>query len=234
MIELWLVFVTGVLSSLHCFGMCGPIVLAYSMSGGSPEDGPARAGVFKLHAAYNGGRIISYSLMGAVAGLIGMAFSSMKVVGEWVSTVGGGLMILAGILLLGIVPVPQGIAEYFKSSRSAKLFGALLRSPSVFSKLALGLLTPLLPCGILYAMALRAAASQDVLNGALIMALFALGMAPALALVGSLSSLFSGRIRKGAEQLAAIAVIVLGVTLMLRGLGVPYLSWFTGGGSSGC
>ena len=62
MSDLWLVFVAGLLASFHCVGMCGPIVLAYSLSGGATAAGqPAGAGLWGLHLAYNGGRFVSYS-----------------------------------------------------------------------------------------------------------------------------------------------------------------------------
>lgn len=221
MIDYSLILITGLLSSLHCIGMCGPIVLAYSVTSGGPK------GAWTLHAAYNGGRVVSYTLLGAAVGLAGMAFTSLETVGEYVSVTGGGLMILAGVLLLGLLPVPASFTRWFK--RPSGLLSRLFRSKTASSKLALGLLTPLLPCGILYAMLIKAATAHSVLGGALTMLLFALGMAPALMLMGSFSSIFSGRVRKGAEQLAAAAVILMGVILVLRGLHVPYLSWFSAG-----
>jgi len=223
-IDYSLIFVTGLLSSLHCIGMCGPIVLAYSLSSGGPK------GAWPLHAAYNGGRIISYTLLGAAVGLAGQAFTSLETVGEYVSIAGGGLMVVAGIFLLGLIPVPESFTRWFK--RPSGLLSGLFRSTSTYSKLTLGLLTPLLPCGILYAMAIKAATAHSVLGGALTMALFALGMVPALMLMGSFSTIFSARVRKGAEQMAAAAVILMGVILVLRGLDVPYLSWLSAGESS--
>jgi len=232
-IDLSLVFVTGLLASLHCIGMCGPIVLAYSVAGDAPPGGRVMKRTIGLHVAYNGGRIASYAALGAVAGLAGMALSSVQTVGEYVSIVGGAVMIAAGILLLGVVPLPALLTRGWVARGALRLHALLLRSPTFKSKLALGLLTPLLPCGVLYAMAVKAATTQAVGRGALVMALFAVGMTPALAALGSLSSLFSATLRRGAEWLAAGTVILLGTMLLLRGLGVPYLSWLPLGGP-GC
>lgn len=232
MTDLWLVFITGLLASFHCVGMCGPIVLAYTMSaGGAGAEKPSGFSLFGLHLAYNGGRIISYGLIGALAGLLGMVFSWVQVVGEYVSVVGGVVMILAGLALLGLLPLPRSFSSGVAGRGVAKLHGALLRTRSLGSKMLLGLLTPLLPCGILWAMVIKAAATHDTLEGALTMVLFAVGMAPALVLVGGLSSFFSARVRKNAERLAAVTVILMGVFLILRGLHVPYLSWLGMGGS---
>jgi len=228
-IDLSLVFVTGLLSSLHCVGMCGPIVLAYSLAGDVPRSS-ARFGGVAIHAAYNSGRILSYALLGAVAGLAGMAFSFVRTAGEYVSIVGGVIMIAAGLALLGLWPAKSDNKAGFMVKGLARVHSALLRSPTVGSKMALGLLTPLLPCGILYAMVVKAAATQSLGYGALTMGLFAVGMSPALMLMGSLSSFFTPKARKRAEQLAAVTVIFLGIMLLLRGFGVPYLSWLSLGG----
>jgi len=236
LIDLSLVFLTGVLSSLHCIGMCGPIVLAYSIAGNRAGGSRAAAGVLGLHGAYNGGRLISYSVLGAIAGFAGMIFGSLRVIGDYVSLVGGVLLILSGIALLKVIPVPARLTSGLAGTGVAKVHGALLRSRSFRSKLALGLLTPLLPCGVLYAVVVKAAATASVWTGALTMALFALGMAPALVLVGSLSSIFSAKARKSAERLAAVTVILMGIVLLLRGLHVPYLSWLNlgHGGEGAC
>jgi len=232
--DLWLVFIAGLLASFHCVGMCGPIVLAYSLSGGgSTKAGPAGIGLWGLHLAYNGGRFVSYALIGAVAGLLGMVFSWIQVVGEYVSLVGGVLMILAGLALLGLLPMPRAFAAGAAGRGLRTIHGALLQSRTLGSKLLLGLLTPLLPCGILWAMVVKAAATENTVQGALTMGLFALGMAPALVLVGGVSSLVSVRVRKNAERLAAVTVILMGVFLVLRGLHVPYLSWMGGGAHGG-
>lgn len=236
MVDLSLVLVAGLLASLHCVGMCGPIVLAYSMAGGG--SGPSATRTLGMHAAYNVGRVLSYSLLGALAGMVGMAFQSIQTIGEYVSVVGGALMIVAGAALLGILPLPSAFATGAAGTRVGKSFGGFLRSSGLGSKLALGILTPLLPCGVLYAMVLRAAATRHAGWGALVMAVFAVGMAPALMLMGGVSSMISARVRRGAERLAAVTVILMGVILVLRGLRVPYLSWLGfglgGDGSASC
>ena len=226
MIDYGLVFITGLLASLHCVGMCGPIVLAYSTFGGAGN----RAGMFTLHAAYNGGRILSYTLMGAVVGLAGTALGSLKVTGEYVSIIGGAAMILFGFGMLGLVFYPGQNTSGGPSGIIRKFYGALLKKNTMGSKISLGFLTPLLPCGMLYAMFIKAMAAGTAARGAITMAVFGIGMAPSLILIGSLSSVLSTRMRRGAEQLAAVTIILMGVILIMRGLHVPYLAWLTGAG----
>jgi hypothetical protein len=227
MIEYGLIFMAGLLASMHCLGMCGPIVLAYSVAGkGEREKGGV--GEWKLHAAYNGGRIFSYALLGALAGLAGLTFSSLNVVTEAVAIVAGVIMLLAGLSMFGLLPLPTQLLSKDASSVLRQLHRALLLKRTFTSKFSLGLLTPLLPCGILYAMFAKAATVGSIAGGAITMAVFGAGMAPALGLMGSFSSFFSLRRRKGAQQLAAATIALMGVILILRGLHLPYLAWLAG------
>lgn len=229
MIDYGLIFLTGLLTSLHCLGMCGPIVLAYAANSNGAAQANGNSAAFKLHAAYNAGRIMSYVLLGVLAGLLGIALGAMlNKVAEIVAIAGGVIMIIAGLGMLGFIPLPSFLVTGKAGSVLRKIHGALLRRRSLASKFALGLLTPLLPCGILYAMFAKASTSGSIANGALTMATFGIGIVPALLLMGSLSSLLSLRLRKGAEQLAAFAIIFMGVILVLRGFHVPYLSWLSG------
>jgi uncharacterized protein len=222
-IDYGLTFLTGLLSSMHCAGMCGIIVLAYSSQKVAAQ---GSAGSWQLHAAYNGGRILSYAVLGGVMGLAGMALATVEDIAPYVSLVGGIVMVIGGIAMLGIVPLPPTIT--LGGSGIKKLYTPLLLGTSAKSKLALGLLTPFLPCGVLYAMVVKAATSGSVVHGALTMATFGAGMAPVLMILGSLSSFVSARFRKGAEKFAAITIILMGVILILRGLHVPYLGMLAG------
>jgi sulfite exporter TauE/SafE len=225
MIDYGLIFLTGVFASLHCIGMCGAVVLAYSTQPASVSGSNSN---FSLHTAYNSGRILSYALLGALVGIAGMLMSWVQNAGEYFSIVGGGIMIVAGFAMLGLIPIPSSISLFGSSKIISQQHGQLLRKRTITSKLALGFLTPLLPCGILYAMLAKAASAGNALNGALTMGIFAIGMAPSLMLLGSVSSFFTARMRKGAEQLAAVMIIVMGLVLIARGFHLPYLGWLVG------
>lgn len=225
MIEYGLILLTGALTSLHCVGMCGAIVLAYSIQPVTENISTRKQNGFLLHTAYNGGRILSYAVLGAVAGIIGMTFSWIEQIGQYVSVIGGVIMIISGLALLGFIPITTRIS--LGSSIFRKLQASLLHKRTFHSKLLLGFLTPLLPCGILYAMLAKATATGNAINGAITMSLFGIGMSPSLIFFGSMSSFFSSRVRRGAEQLAAAAVIIMGIILVLRGLHIPFLSLFS-------
>jgi sulfite exporter TauE/SafE len=159
-----------------------------------------------------------------------MTLSDFEKVGEVVSIISGIIMILAGLAMLGLVPLPTRLSLSGNSVAVNRLHGALIREKSFLSKFSLGFLTPLLPCGLLYAMLAKAAASGSVVHGALTMAVFGIGMAPSLMLLGGFTSFFSARLRKGAETVAAVTVMLMGVILVLRGLHVPFASFIPMGG----
>jgi sulfite exporter TauE/SafE len=229
MIDYGLIFVTGLFTSLHCIGMCGAIVLAYSTT---PLRTSAASG-FRFHVAYNGGRVLSYALLGAIVGMVGMTLSGFERVAEIVAIVSGAIMIVAGLAMIGVLPIPTTLSLDGNRLGIGKLHGTLMRGSSFGSKFSLGFLTPFLPCGILYAMLAKAATAGSAVNGALTMGVFGLGMAPSLMMLGGVSSFFSAKMRKGAEMLAAVTIIVMGVILVLRGLHVPFLSFVPMGSVGG-
>lgn len=241
-----LILTAGFFASLHCVGMCGAIVIAYSsqFNGSTPGGlmvsagldgggGAARLkavsmGTLPLHLVYNAGRVLSYTALGAGMGLIGGMLVSFKNASAYVSVFSGGLMIIGGIVMLKVIPMPS-IKVIDRLGRVAsKTFGKLIRAQTLNSKFSLGMLTPLFPCGILYAMLFKAGASGNIIHGAITMLLFGIGMVPALVLTGTASSLLSARFRAIGDKVAAVTIILMGIILLLRGLGIPFLSIFGG------
>jgi sulfite exporter TauE/SafE len=227
LIDFGLVLMTGLFASLHCVGMCGPIVLAYSAVGSVGVQAQSRANLLTSHLAWNGGRILSYMALGVVAGSIGAAVASRGTFGSAVSLAGGFLMVLFGLLMLGL---SSGVFSGSVPASVRRFWGTLLKKKSVTSRACIGCLTPLLPCGVLYAMVVKAGTTESALGGGLTMGLFGLGMAPSLVLMGSVSSVVSAKFRKHAEKLAAAMIILMGVMLMLRGL---HISLFPMAGGHG-
>ena len=162
---LWTALLLGLVGSLHCAGMCGPLALAL------PTTGNARATFVLGRVAYNVGRILTYCLLGAAFGLIGqtLAFAGFQ---RWVS-IAAGLAILLGLLVFSrstvSLPVARGVT-WIKSG-----LGALLRRRSLASVFSLGVLNGLLPCGLVYAACAGAVATGDLLSGVEYMAAFGFG-----------------------------------------------------------
>jgi sulfite exporter TauE/SafE len=110
-----------------------------------------------------------------------------------------------------------------------KTYGALLASPTIESKFYIGFLTPLLPCGLLYSAFIIAAASGSAVNGVMTMALFGIGIIPSLVIVGFVSTFFRFRLRTWGDKLAAVTIMLMGIMMVMRGLGLP-LPWMMMGG----
>jgi uncharacterized protein len=231
--DLTLIFLTGFFGSMHCVGMCGAIVAAYSTQDQFRGGGIAGKWnpLFK-HLAYNFGRVLSYVFVGAILGAVGGGFSGLQSIGAGFSTVAGVLLIAAGVWMLRIVPwmgfkreLPIIVnKKSFLLNLYSKTYGILLTSPTIESKFYIGFLTPLLPCGLLYSAFLIAAASGSALNGALTMALFGIGIVPSLVIVGFVSTFFRFRLRTWGDKLAAVTIVLMGIMMVMRGLGLP-LPW---------
>ena len=228
--DIALIFLTGFFGSMHCVGMCGAIVAAYSTQENFQNRSVGRKwNPFLKHLAYNFGRVLSYVFVGALLGAFGGGFSGLKSAGEWFSTVVGIVLIVSGIGMLRIFPwmgFKRKIAftsenKPFLLNIYTKTYGMLLSSSTVESKFYIGLLTPLLPCGLLYSMFVMAAVSGSLVNGAVTMALFGSGIVPSLVIVGFVSTFFRFRLRLLGDKFAAIMIVAMGIILMLRGLGIP-------------
>lgn len=201
----------GVVSSLHCAQMCGPIVLAYSMGGRGTPLG---------HLGYNAGRIATYSLLGAAAGAAGHAMGFVgKLAGiqQTAFIVSGVLMVIAGLVMSGFAP-NQSLIQIKGASLVSRAIGQLMMSRGVSRKIALGLIMGFLPCGLLYAALLKAASTGSATAGAASMAAFGLGTAGTLLALGIFSSTIAARMGRWSNALASFSVMAMGVVLVWRGL----------------
>lgn len=218
---------------MHCVGMCGAIVMGYSTQ--SDLIGTRLGTGLAAHAAYNGGRVLSYTLLGGIFGLLGSGITILRGIGEWFSMLMGVLMVIWGISLLKIIPAFSSQAELrlgeeprnFFFGLYRRLFGGLVGRPGLESKFYVGFLTPLLPCGLLYSMFIKAAGSASMIHGAVIMFLFGIGIVPALTITGLAGSYFGHRLRVWGDKLAAGMILLMGAVMIARALGIPFP--FTGG-----
>ncbi len=171
-------FLVGFLGGAHCVGMCGGIVAAMSLQGGVRQP-------FVFHLGYNLGRILSYTLAGAVAGLIGSAaFLSERLlpVQHGLYVLAQGVLILLGLYLAGLnraVLVLERAGGALWSRLQPRL-GRLLPIRSPTQALLAGGLWGWLPCGLTYSVLVSALASGGALQGAGLMFAFGLGTLPNL------------------------------------------------------
>jgi sulfite exporter TauE/SafE len=215
----YLAFTTGLLGGFgHCIGMCGPIVASFAWKQQSSAGASTQAQL-ALHLLYHAGRVMTYSLVGAVMGLSG---SFVNVAGRIagaqniVALVAGIMMVLMGLSIAGLW---RG-ASWLDGHNSAVLSAArkVLASPSSGRYFLLGLVLGLLPCGLSYTVFIAAAGTGGMLPGAMIALLFGLGTMPAVLLFGTLIASFSATLRGRIYRAGGVAIIVMGIVFILRGV----------------
>ncbi len=217
-LEFSLVFTLGLMSGMHCLGMCGPIVLAYSL----PLE---KQRAWRAHLSYNAGRILTYMFLGALAGAAG---GGLGVLGRMAGLAtgarifAGAAMIVAAVCMVSLGP-SSGLITIRKggiAGRFTRAAGKLLLAPR--EKFTLGLLLGFLPCGLIYAALLKAMESAGALSGALTMLAFGLGTAVSLLAAGAASSLAALRLGRWSNRLAAASIAVAGAVLLWCGLRAPH------------
>jgi len=224
-LEFGVMFMLGLVSSLHCVQMCGPIVLSYSVALGdlkkAASSGSPVAPLLANHVAYNAGRILTYSVLGAVAGVAGGTLGLLgRLAGltHVLAIVSGGLMIVVGISMLGVIPASLLGSSLFRIPSSfLRRAGKLLSAPGSGNRFALGLALGFLPCGLIYAALFKAMATGSPIAGAASMLAFGLGTAGSLVALGMFSSAIRMRLNRFGSQLAAAAITLMGLLLVWRG-----------------
>ena len=223
--------VAGLAGSLHCIGMCGPILMGFAqaLGAGAGAEGtgndagrPRRfVGDFAL---YHAGRIWTYAMLGFIAGLLGQGVRHGSAIMGWQQFVGAAIgvgFVGVGLALLGVLPGlgPEAAAGCgFKRFGGRAWFKALLRHRSVTSRLLLGAIMGLLPCGLVYAMLAVVATMPTPVHSAVGMVVFGLGTLPSLTAVLATSHLLPSRWRVHGTRLAALFVIVSGMWIGARSL----------------
>ena len=210
----------GLIGSFHCIGMCGPIVVALPLKKHNL--------ISKISGAvlYNSGRLITYSILGILFGLLGQGIH-MAGFQQWTSILLGAAMIIS-VLFPFVFREKITIGNLFTgfSARLITRLRKLFTDRSYFSLLMIGLLNGLLPCGLVYVAIAGAIGSGTVLNGAIFMMLFGIGTIPLLLVATLASDAIGQRVRSKMQKVVPYFVFLLGVLFILRGmsLGIPFIS----------
>ncbi|MGB2713065.1 MAG: sulfite exporter TauE/SafE family protein [Vicinamibacterales bacterium] len=203
----------GIGGSLHCAGMCGPLVLTLGRRQcGSRRDRVRHAALYQL------GRVLTYVALGFMTGLIGGALTA-RGFGRVIAVAAGILLILAA--LRSIRPVPLGRLPRIGASVGARACGAAARwsrAHPAAGPLATGAANGLLPCGLVYAAVAAAAAFGEISDAALLMAGFAVGTLPALTAVSISASAIPPALRLRLRPLMPVVLALAGVMLLARGI----------------
>ena len=199
-------FTIGVLTSLHCVGMCGGIMMSQSITSQMvPEKNKFKPGLM-----YNLGRLISYTILGGIVGGIGEVFTLSFGAQGLIAIIAGIFMVIMGLNLYGFkafrkfsVKLPWNGCNSQKKSRNP---------------LIVGLLNGFMPCGPLQTMQLYALASGSVIAGATSMFFFALGTIPLMLGFGVIANLLSQKNSNRLVKYSGAIIIVLGIIMANRGL----------------
>jgi hypothetical protein len=209
-----LAFVTGLLGSGHCVGMCGALVCGFFIKAAEGGAGPS------AYAAYHGARIGVYTLVGAIAALAGVALISTGLLGKLqgiLQILAGVLVILLGLEVMGVLRTRLAVG--FAPARwLRRVFARAASSGSLAGAGLGGLVNGLMPCALTLAMAVKATAAGSAPAGAGLMLAFGLGTLPSMLLVTVVFARLGARVRGHLLKGAAVVVILMGISTLYQGV----------------
>lgn len=214
--EFGIAFALGLIGSLHCAFMCGPLMLALPAAPG----GATRFVIGRL--AYQLGRVTTYAALGLVAGVAGKSF--FVIGAQRGLSIALGAAILAGFFAASKFGASAPVARLVFVLKT--VMSAQLQRRGLWAQALLGMLNGLLPCGLVY-VALAGAVTQGAPGkGIIYMAVFGLGTLPMMLAAGFAGRAFPATLRLKLRALMPVGVCVLAALLILRGLalGIPYIS----------
>ena len=217
---LYSAFIFGLISSLHCIGMCGPIALMI------PVDRTNQTKKAIQIITYHLGRLSAYACIGFIFGLVGKGF--------FLAGIQQRLSIFIGVAMIITILTPERVLAnynfskpvYHLISKIKSSLGKQFKNKSYKSLFTIGLLNGFLPCGMVYVALFGAIAMQNVPFGILYMLLFGIGTIPMMSSVTYLNSIMTVSFRNKIQKLIPYVGVVIGVLFILRGLGlgIPYVS----------
>ncbi|QSW89729.1 sulfite exporter TauE/SafE family protein [Flavobacterium endoglycinae] len=210
----------GLISSLHCVGMCGPIAMML------PVDHQNEAKKITQILTYHFGRLTAYGVIGLIFGLLGRGF--------FLAGMQQKMSIIIGIAMIVIVLIPEKVFAQYNFSKPvyriiSKIkfhLGSQFKKKSYKSLFTIGLLNGFLPCGMVYAALFGAIAMQSAGLGVMYMLLYGLGTIPLMTTVVYVKSLLKLPFRNKIQKAIPYVAVIIGILFILRGLGlgIPYLS----------
>lgn len=210
----------GLVSSLHCIGMCGPIAMMLPV-----DNSNSKKKIFQV-ILYHLGRLATYVSLGLLFGLLGR--------GLYLAGIQQYVSIVVGVLMIVIVLVPERTFMQFNFSKPVYRFmsfvktslGEKFKKKSLDTFFVIGLLNGLLPCGLVYVALFGAIAMPSVVMSASYMFLYGVGTIPLMTAVVYISKFLSFSFRKKYIKLLPLVAIIIGVLFVLRGMGldIPFIS----------
>ena len=210
--ELWAAFTIGLVGSLHCVGMCGPIALVLPLKKDNPITMTAQI------LLYQSGRILTYSLLGALLGFLGKGFILAGL--QIYLSIGLGILLIFAALfssrveqLIQQVPFIKNLNFWVKVQLSQRM-----KNQQAGSSFVIGLLNGMLPCGLVYLAIAGAITMSSIPEAMLYMALFGLGTLPLMLITALAGQFVKVNWRNRINKFTPIFLILVGIILLMRGL----------------
>lgn len=216
-----ILFIVGMLTSLHCIAMCGGINLSQCVTN-KFDSGHRNLGKLKPSILYNTGRVISYTLIGGLVGGIGSVVSFSGWAKGIVAIFAGILMVIMGLNMLNIFPALRKF-----NPGMPRVLSRLSGQNGKRGPFYVGLFNGLMPCGPLQTMQIYALGTGSVIVGATSMFFFSLGTVPLIFGLGAVSSFLSSNFTQKMMKMSAVLVIILGIIMLNRGLGLSGIAGFS-------
>ena len=224
--DIALALALGLLGSLHCAAMCGPLMIALPIPARSP------GGFVVQRIVYQLGRVVTYCLLGVVAGFIGKSVFLFGLQ-RWLS-IALGVAILLGFFASSQFSANASITRLVAGLKT--MMSVQFQQRRLRSLVVLGILNGLLPCGLVY-VALAGAVSQGtVFQSVSYMAMFGMGTVPTMLGISLSGTLFPLSLRLKLRHAIPVGVCLIAGLLILRGmaLGIPYVSPDLRSGTPSC
>lgn len=209
---IWSAFIIGLVGSLHCVGMCGPIAMAL------PHQGSYRWVATGRLLLYHLGRITTYALLGILIGFFGkgLLLAGMQM---YVSIGLGALLLLVALFSINVEAqlVRLGFMRRFQQKVRTHM-GRLLKSKHPGALYGLGMLNGLLPCGLVYMAIVGAVATGSIWLGSAYMALFGAGTLPLMLLTSVAGQFIDVKWRNRLRRLTPVFLILFAVLFISRGI----------------
>jgi sulfite exporter TauE/SafE len=216
-LDLWGMFILGLLGTGHCIGMCGPLIFAF----------PGRTGQFMPHVWYHLGRVTTYTALGGIMGGLGQMLTGAATGGAteslgWVNLIKGvlwlvaaALLMLFGVTRLGVIRepgwltalAPERIPGFKRAMQGAT------EHPGTAVFYFLGLMLGFLPCGLSYGAFAQALGTGNAVQGTLLVLAFAVGTVPGLVLLGTGASAIFSRYRRQSDILSGAVMILMALKM---------------------
>lgn len=215
-----MLFLIGLITSVHCIAMCGGINLSQCIPHANTSSQESSLSSLCPAFLYNLGRVISYTLIGFLLGAAGMTIrgglgNGLPILFQGIlKFIAGIFMVIMGLTMLNLFPCLRRFSLRIPGPLAAVIGTKKLKEKRPF---IIGILNGLMPCGPLQSMQILALASGSPLTGALSMLMFSLGTVPLMLGLGSIVSLLGRKYTRQLMDIGALFVIVLGLSMLSQG-----------------